>query len=177
MEKPKVETLQCDCTPWIWTGTLFFASFNPLLAVLCMHYICVCERCYSKPFISCKLLPRNVRKSLVLVVVVVVGFCSSNSTILLASAECMLCTYVRTLAVEFNFTLGGIIIYIWCWYSWRCVKNVWNRMCGEYMAIQNNNESKSIHTKQIHKQRSYKMKTKQKKNSAARQLNSPACIW
>lgn len=47
-----------------------------------------------------------------------------------------------------------------------------------YMAIQNNNESKSIHTKQIHKQRSYKMKTKhEKKNSAARQLNSPACIW
>lgn len=45
---------------------------------------------------------------------------------------CWMCA-VRTHSasvVVFNFTLGGIIIYIWCGYSWRCVKNVWNRMCG-----------------------------------------------
>lgn len=93
------------------------------------------ERCYSKPFISCKLLPRNVRKPLVLVVgfllhfvVVVVAHRTAHNFISL-----VLNVRVR-LAVEYNFTLGGIIIYIWCGYSWRCVKNVWNRMCG-YMAI------------------------------------------
>ena len=66
--------------------------------------------CYGKPFISFKLLPRNVRKSQL-----VLFFPSSSSSV--SNAISLAERVVRTqFGVGFNFTLGGIIIYIWCGY-------------------------------------------------------------